>query len=171
MLDFFSAEIFGGDPLGFLEGELQFHRLSRRFFEVDGDFFSRKIPIDHLTGAEGFVNTKVSGSQLRKALADRIRNATGLNQFRHIRMHAKEDGKPTLKTQGIPLRNLSDVSLGACKHCLIHKSPKTALASSCGKWLGIAFYRLGAIMKPFRELPLPLAINLVRLESSNFLRA
>ena len=108
LLDFFRPEIVGADPLGFLEGKLQLHRLSGGLFEVDGDFFGREIPVDHLAGTEGFMNTKISGSQLRKALADRFGNATGFNQFRHVRMHAAEDGKPSRKTQGIPLINLSE---------------------------------------------------------------
>ena len=61
---------------------------------------------DHLSGTEGFMNTKVSGSQLSKALADRFGDATGLNQLRHVRMHAAQDAKPSWKTQGIPCQNL-----------------------------------------------------------------
>ena len=107
LLDFFRPEIIRRDPLGLLEGELEFHGLGRGLFEVDGDSLSREIPVGHLAGTEGFMNTKISGSQLRKALADRFRNATSFNQFRHVRMHAAEDGKPRKKTQGIPLINLS----------------------------------------------------------------
>jgi hypothetical protein len=59
------------------------------------------------------MNTEISGSQLRKALADRFRNATGFNQFRHVRMHGAQDGKPPKKTQGIPSINLAGMTEAA----------------------------------------------------------
>ena len=52
LFDFFCPEVITRDPLGFLECELQFHALTGRFFEVDGDFFIGKIPFDHLPGTE-----------------------------------------------------------------------------------------------------------------------
>ena len=102
LLDFFRPEIVGADPLGLLERELQLHRLSGGLFEIDGDLFGREIPVDHLAGTEGFMNTKVSGSQLRKALADRFGNATGFNQFRHVRMHGRKMGSRPGKRKAFP---------------------------------------------------------------------
>ena len=61
---FFARKSSAGDPLGLLERELEFHGLAGGFLEVDDHFFGREVPIDHLAGAEGFMNTEVSGSQL-----------------------------------------------------------------------------------------------------------